>query len=62
SNATVAAGMIRGAATEAETHATHHVADVVLKPAHALRLEGTEEAIAAAIAALRTAGVLKEDA
>jgi len=62
SNATVAAGMIRGAATEAETHATHHVADVVLMPAHALRLEGTQEAIEAALAVLRNAGALKEDA
>jgi len=62
SNATVAAGMIRGAASAAETGVTHHVADIVLKPSHALRLEGTEETIAAAIAALRTAGALKEEA
>ena len=62
SNATVAAGMIRGAATAAETNATHHVADVVLKPAHALRLEGTNEAVEAALAVLRNAGALKEDA
>ncbi|MEK6396964.1 MAG: sulfate adenylyltransferase, partial [Terriglobus sp.] len=62
SNATVAAGMIRGAASAADTGVTHHIADVVLKHAHALRLEGTEEAIATAIAALRNAGALKEDA
>jgi sulfate adenylyltransferase large subunit len=62
SNATVAAGMIRSAASEAETHATHYSADVVLKPAHALRLEGTQEAVEAALAVLRSAGALKEDA
>ncbi len=62
-NATVAAGMIRAAtAMSAAEAALATSVDVVLKPAHALRLEGSEEAVAAALDALRIAGVLKEDA
>lgn len=62
SNATVAAGMIRGAAAASSGHGAHHVEDVILKPSHALRLEGTREALDLALDALRQAGALKEDA
>ena len=59
-NATVAAGMIRGTADGVSTAAQSSV-DVVLLPSHSLRLQGSEDAVAVALSALRAAGVLKED-
>jgi sulfate adenylyltransferase large subunit len=61
SNATVAAGMIRKAEVLETRVATQLTKDIELHPAHALRLQGSEEAVAAAIQALRIAGVLKEN-
>ncbi len=61
SNTTVAAGMIREAL---ETRSSAAVAsrDLLLRANHPLQLQGTAEAVSLAIAALRGAGLLKEDA
>ncbi len=62
SNATVAAGMIRRTATSGPASAHQHsVREITLKPAHTLQLQGTDEAIAAAVTALRIANVLVEE-
>ena len=60
-NATVAAGMIRRTAGAAPASARQVVREVRLKPAYTLQLQGTGEAIAAALAALRVANVLVEE-
>ena len=60
-NATVAAGMIRAAIAEDARAAVQVTADVTLHPDHALRLQGSSEAIGVALAALRSAGVLQKD-
>jgi sulfate adenylyltransferase large subunit len=59
-NATVAAGMIRKAAAVTAS-STEQVVDVVLKQGHALRLQGSAEAIDAAVQALRGVGALHEE-
>ncbi len=61
SNATVAAGMIRKAIEVASTSNGPAFRDVVLRPSHALRLQGSEEAMKLAIAALRDANILMEE-
>jgi sulfate adenylyltransferase large subunit len=61
-NATVAAGMIRKAEVVETRAAAQIIKDIELHPAHALRLQGSEEAVAAAVQALRIAGALKENA
>jgi sulfate adenylyltransferase subunit 1 len=60
-NATVAAGMIRRTANAAPASARQVVREVTLKPAHTLQLHGTDEAIAAALAAFRLANALMEE-
>ncbi len=60
-NATVAAGMIRQAADAVPEIIEQIVRDVLLRPAHRLRLQGTDEAIAAAITAFRSAKMLVEE-
>ena len=60
-NATVAAGMIRKAEVVEASVVAQITRDIELHPAHALRLQGSEEAVAAAVQALRIAGVLKEN-
>ena len=60
-NATVAAGMIRKAAAPTQAKVALTSREVTLKPAYTVRLQGTEEAIAAAIAALRVANALVEE-
>ncbi len=61
SNATVAAGMIREAAAGQVDQSEEIFRDVLLKLGHSVRLQGTDEAIAAALGALRTAGALAEE-
>ncbi len=61
SNATVAAGMIRKASTAALKVPVQTFRDIKLKPAYSLRLQGSEEAIAAAIAVLKKANALEEE-
>ena len=61
SNATVAAGMIRRALVAAPANAEQIFRDVTLKPFHTLRLQGSEEAVTAAIEVLRNADVLVEE-
>lgn len=61
SNTTVAAGMIRQA-LEAGTASASASLDLMLQGRHPLQLHGSEEAVALALAALRGAGLLKEDA
>jgi sulfate adenylyltransferase large subunit len=61
-NATVAAGMIRKAETTTAQTASQITKDVVLHPSHTLRLQGSEDAVAVALEALRSAGALKENA
>ena len=61
SNATVAAGMIRRASAAVTSNASQGFRNVVLKPAHALRLQGSDEAIALAVTALQNANVLAEE-
>ncbi|SEC48011.1 sulfate adenylyltransferase subunit CysN [Terriglobus roseus] len=60
-NATVAAGMIRKAELTGTQAAAQITRDIILHPTHALRLQGSEDAIAAAIEALRSAGALREN-
>jgi sulfate adenylyltransferase large subunit len=60
-NATVAAGMIRRAELKSSGPTAETTREIVLHPAHVLRLQGTEDAIDAAIDALRNAGVLREN-
>ncbi len=61
SNATVAAGMIREAAENVPAAAAQVSREVTLRPAHTLRLQGSEQAVAVAMAALRGAGALAEE-
>ncbi len=61
SNATVAAGMIRQASNATVDRDQQATRDVLLKPSRRLRLQGTESAIAVALAALRSANILQED-
>ena len=60
-NATVAAGMVRGAEGTPSATPDQQTLDVRLRPSHALRLQGTPDAIAAALDALRIAGALHEE-
>ncbi|MGI4853795.1 MAG: sulfate adenylyltransferase subunit CysN [Janthinobacterium lividum] len=61
SNATVAAGMIRRASTVGSANPSQGFRDVLLKPAHPLRLQGSAKAIALALDTLRNADVLVEE-
>ncbi|AFL87665.1 sulfate adenylyltransferase subunit 1 [Terriglobus roseus DSM 18391] len=60
-NATVAAGMIRKAEATTAQATAQITRDITLHPGHALRLQGSEDAITAAIEALRNAGALREN-
>ena len=59
-NATVAAGMIRKAESPAMQAVSQITRDIILHSSHALRLQGSEDAVNAAIGALRSAGALKD--
>ncbi len=61
SNTTVAAGMIRQALEAVSTSAVE-AHEVVLKGGHPLQLQGSAEAVSLALAALRGANLLREDA
>ncbi len=60
-NATVAAGMIRKTAETPPAHEEWVFRDIMVRPDHAVRLQGSEAAIAAALNALRNAGALVEE-
>ncbi len=60
SNTTVAAGMISKAIAAASKVTSQAFLEVLLKPSHSLRLQGSEEALAVAVKALRAANLLLE--
>ena len=60
-NATVAAGMIRKAAETTAAFDQQTFRDVTVRPDYAVRLQGSEAAIAAAVAALQGANAMVEE-